>query len=203
MCFWTWTTATASCLASLPSIYLSCYSQGDHVTILSKILQWLPIFHRTKSRTLNQHSESLGIWSCHLPPFLPLPWRPSSPKELLVPRTRQSDFAFSAFFVMHLPVFRPWHLFSWDGISSGESSRSSGLLHCHSPPSWTWSRAHYVGTLHCMSTVLPGRASRACLLVHSQPASGCPARCLVCGRGPGIGSWTELLAFAPSRLLSH
>lgn len=135
--------------------------------------------------------------------FLPLPWRPSSPKELLVPGTRQSDFAFSAFFFMHLPVFRPWHLFSWDGISSGESSRSSGLLHCHSPPSWTWSRAHYVGILHCMSTVLPGRASRACLLVLSQPVSSCPARCLVCGRGPGIGSWTELLAFAPSRLLSH
>ena len=130
---------------------------------------------------------------------------PVAPKNSWFPGrgNLSSAFAFAAFFVMHLPVFRPWHLFSWDGISSGEFSWSSGLLHCHSPPSWTWSRAHYVGTLHCMSTVLPGRASRACLLVLSQPASDCPARCLVCGRGPEIGSWTELLAFAPSRLLSH
>lgn len=120
-----------SCL-SLPQIYLPRRSQADHVTVLSKTLQWLL---RTKLRILNQHSECLRTWTlCHLPLFLALPWH----SRLKWPQTAHDsqDMAFffcvcSCGFLCHAP---PSFLDLWPTHSAGAAplleSSPGPLSHC-------------------------------------------------------------------------
>ena len=74
---------------------------------------------------------------------------------------------------MYLLVFQApsltqleWHLF-WKVLLG------LWVNACHSPPSWTWSRAHHVGTFHCYVPLPPAPvqpwAGRACLLALHQP----------------------------------
>lgn len=154
-----------SCL-SLPQIYLPRRSQADHVTVLSKTLQWLP---RTKLRILNQHSECLRIWTlCHLPLFLALPWH----SRLKWPQTAH-DSQDTAFCFLCLLLWLSLsctsqfpgpvaYSFSWGSSSSGEFSWTSESLHLYSPGSRTWSHTRYVGLLYCC-VHLPLVQGRACL----------------------------------------
>lgn len=138
--------------ACLPQICLPRHSQADRVAILSEIFQWIPIFHRTKSRILNQHSKSLRIWTLrHLPPFLALPRHSSSTKLPWFPER-------GILFLLLLPVSGPAaYSFGWGSTSSKVFSWTSGVLHFCSSPTGTRSHAHCTETLSVMPTSLIDR----------------------------------------------